>query len=69
MLRPEKFKDDEVLSRRTMRCVIFPELDELAEPPNAKYYPYEKTAEEGLNGSSLHITHVWLIGRKWFPDG
>ncbi|KAH8682761.1 hypothetical protein BGZ60DRAFT_398693 [Tricladium varicosporioides] len=64
---PRKLEDDEVLSRRKMRRVIFPELDELAGPPNAKYYPYEKTPGEGLN-DPLFILHTsGSSGVKGFP--
>ncbi|KAF2179591.1 hypothetical protein K469DRAFT_693960 [Zopfia rhizophila CBS 207.26] len=56
----QKSKDDEALSQRTMQRVIFPELDELAEPPNAKHYPYEKIPEEGLTTRSSYCTHLTL---------
>jgi hypothetical protein len=43
------FGDAEVVSRKTMQRVIFPELDELFEPQNGKHYPYDKAPEEGLS--------------------
>ncbi|KAF2177284.1 acetyl-CoA synthetase-like protein [Zopfia rhizophila CBS 207.26] len=61
------FGDDEVLSRKTMRRVIFPELHELAEPPNAKHYPYEKTPEEGLNDPFFILHTSGSSGVKGFP--
>jgi hypothetical protein len=61
------FGNDEVSSRKTMRRVFFPELDELAEPPNAKHYPYEKTPEEGLNDPFFILHTSGSSSAKGFP--
>lgn len=61
------FGDNEVSSRKTIRRVIFPELDELAEPANAKHYPYDKTAEEGLNDPFFILHTSGSSSAKGYP--
>ena len=61
------FGDDEVSSRQELRRVIFPELEELAEPRNEGHYPYEKTLEEGLNDPFIILHTSGSSGVKGLP--
>jgi hypothetical protein len=67
LLCPQSFEDDEFLCRRRIRRVNFPELNELAEPLNAKHYPYEKTPKEALNDPMLILHTSGSSGENGFP--
>ncbi|KAK2883395.1 hypothetical protein FQN49_000035 [Arthroderma sp. PD_2] len=66
LLCAQGFGNNEVFSRK-IRRVVFPELDELAKPPNAKHYPYEKTPEEGLNDPFFILHTSGSSSAKGFP--
>lgn len=67
MVCAQGFGDNEVSSRKTMRRVVFPELDELSEPSNARHYPYTKTPEQGLNDPFFILHTSGSSNAKGFP--